>query len=96
MQRYDVLRLKCPLTLQVWFFAREVSNDSLQLAQLAVRGVNVCLTVCPVTQTNTEMERVGKQILHFDLVAVASWYREGNTHQSLAIVRSGAIKSWRP
>lgn len=36
-----------PLTLQIWFFASEVSLYSLQLSQLAVGWVDVCLTVGP-------------------------------------------------
>lgn len=39
------------LTLQIWFFASEVSHYSLQLSQLAMGWVDVRLTVGP-TNTN--------------------------------------------
>lgn len=42
------------LTLQVWFFASEVSHHSLQLSQLAMGWVNVCLTVGPAN-TNKDV-----------------------------------------
>lgn len=47
----NVLWVKCDvcgkLTLQIRFLPSEVSKHSLELGQLAVVRVNVCLTVCP-------------------------------------------------
>lgn len=91
-----------PLTLQIWFFASEVSLYSLQLSQLAVGWVDVCLTVGPANTNKV----VGiffiflffcylvKTRAHTCLYLLFSY--EFSTHHSLAIVRSGASKSCRP
>lgn len=42
------------LTFHVWFFACEVPHHGLQLTQLAVSWVNVCLTVGPASTRNLQ------------------------------------------
>lgn len=54
----DVLQLKCQLTVQIWFFSSEVSHHSLQLAQLTMGRVNVCLAVGP---TSTHKHKTTKK-----------------------------------
>lgn len=49
------MKLTCPLTLQIWFFASEVSHHSLQLTQLTMGRVNVGLAVGPTSNTQTKM-----------------------------------------
>ena len=57
--KYDVLKFKCPLTLQIWFFASEVQHHCLQLAKLTMGWVNVGLTVGP-TSTHEKKSTLNK------------------------------------
>lgn len=87
------------LTLQIWFFASEVSHYSLQLSQLAMGWVDVCLTVGPANKNKV----LGFVFFCFfeprlkpTHASIYCFPYEFSTHHSLAIVRSGASKSCRP
>lgn len=87
------------LTLQFWFFASEVSCYSLQLAQLAMSWVNICLTVCPTHTQAHEQKRA--DVFWNEKLQPTEWNSQSvcftsATHHSSAMVRSGASKSWRP
>lgn len=98
------MKLKCPLTLQIWFFASEVSHHSLQLTQLTMGRVNVCLAVGPTSNTQSKMycshifKKSYKQQHWWEthMVYMLCFLYGYSIHHSLANVRSGASKSWRP
>lgn len=99
-----MMKLKCPLTLQIWFFASEVSHHSLQLTQLTMGRVNVCLAVGPTSNTQSKMycshifKKSYKQQHWWEthMVYMLCFLYGYSIHHSLANVRSGASKSWRP